>query len=97
MLLDLFAMLVSSVIIFLMMYSMDLDQERDAHILERLERTVGETERDEEYLLIFPNTEARLFDQWISVTVGVIIIMVYAGLLGHKWLGWFGGSALTAT
>ena len=97
MLLDLFAMLVSSVIIFLMMYSMDLDQERDAHILERMERAAGETEKDEEYLLIFPNTEARLFDQWISVTVGVIIIMVYAGLLGHKWLGWFGGSALTAT
>ena len=30
-LLDLFAMLVSSVIIFLMIYSIDLERERDAH------------------------------------------------------------------
>lgn len=79
-LLDLFAMLVSSVIIFLMMYSMDLDRERDAHTLER----TGETEGEREYLLLFPTTEARLFDQWISVIVGVIIILVYAGLLAHK-------------
>lgn len=79
-LLDLFAMLVSAVIIFLMMYSMDLDRERDAHTLER----TGETEEELEYLLLFPTTEARLFDQWISVIVGVIIILVYAGLLAHK-------------
>lgn len=76
-LLDLFAMLVSSVIIFLMMYSMDLDRERDAHVLER-------NEEEDEYLLLFPGTEARLFDQWISVTVGVIIILVYAGLLARE-------------
>ena len=76
-LLDLFAMLVSSVVIFLMMYSMDLDRERDAHVLER-------DEEEDEYLLLFPGTEARLFDQWISVTVGVIIILVYAGLLAHR-------------
>ena len=90
--LDLFAILVSSVIIFLMMYSMDLDRERDAHILEK---TTGEEK--EEYLLLFPSTAARLFDQWISVTVGVIIILVYAGLLAHKWVGWFGGTPLTGT
>ena len=88
-LLDLFAMLVSSVIIFLMIYSMDLDRERDAHILEK-------TAEEGEYLLFFPSTEVQLFDQWVSVAVGVMIILVYAGLLAHKWLGWFGGTPLTA-
>ena len=89
-LLDLFAMLVSSVIIFLMIYSMDLDRERDAHILER-------TTEDGEYLLLFPDIERRLFDQWLSVAVGVIIILVYAGLMAYKWVGWFGGDPLPTT
>ena len=38
---------------------------------------------------MFPDTEQRLFDQWLSVAVGAIIIMVYASLLANKWLGWF--------
>ena len=83
-LLDMFAMLVSSVIIFLMIYSVDLDRERDAHKLEMVEGA----ERDI-YLLLFPDTGQRLFDQWLSVAVGAIIIMVYASLLANKWLGWF--------
>ena len=92
MMLDLFAMLVSSVIIFLMMYSMDLDRERDAHILEQ-----HETPEGVEYLLYFSKTRVRLFDQWLSVAVGVIIILIYAGLLAHKWVGWFGGTPLPTT
>ena len=84
-LLDMFAMLVSSVIIFLMIYSIDLDRERDAHKLERASAD------DDNLLLLFPDTERRLFDQWLSVGVGAIIILVYAGLLAHKWLGWLGG------
>ena len=83
-LLDLFAMLVSSVIIFLMIYSVDLDRERDAHKLERISETGNDS-----FLLLFPDTEQRLFDQWLSVAVGAIIILVYAGLFAHKWLGWF--------
>ena len=82
MLIDLFAMLVSSVIIFLMIYSMDLDRERDAHKLEQ-------ASEGGDYLLLFPDTEQRLFDQWLSIAVGVGIVLTYAGLLAHKWLGWF--------
>ena len=84
MLLDLFAMLVSSVIIFLMVYSIDLDRERDARKLERISDSGVDS-----YLLLFPDTGQRLFDQWLSVGVGAIIILIYAGLLAHKWLGWF--------
>ena len=69
-LIDMFAMLVSSVIIFLMIYSVDLDRERDAHKLERVSET-----GDESYLLLFPDTEQRLFGQWLSVAVGAIIIL----------------------
>ena len=76
-LIDLFAMLVSSVIIILMIYSIDLDPERDAHKLERVSET-----GDDSYLLLFPDTEQRLFDQWLSVGVGAIIILVYAGPAG---------------
>ena len=64
-LLGMFAMLVSSVIIFLMIYSIDLDRERDAHKLERIPDSGVDS-----YLLLFPDTEQRLFDQWLSVGVG---------------------------
>ena len=83
-LLDLFAMLVSSVIVFLMIYSMDLDKERDSHKLERATDSG-------DYLLMFPDTEQRLFDQWLSIAVGVAIVLTYAGLFGNKWMAWFGG------
>ena len=74
---DLFAMLTSSVIIFLMIYSIDLDRDRDADKLEQI---------DGKYSIKFNNTEDRLFDQWLSGVVGVIIIAVYVGLLAYKWL-----------
>jgi hypothetical protein len=68
-----------------MIYSIDLDRERDAHKLEKVRESGPES-----YLLLFPDTEQRLFDQWLSVAMGAIIILVYAGLLAHKWLGWLG-------
>ena len=83
-LLDLFAMLVSAVIIFLMIYSLDLDRERDAHKIELADDSG-------DYLLVFPDTEQRLFDQWLSIAVGIAIVLTYGGLLANKWVGWFGG------
>ncbi len=83
--LDLFAMLVSAVLIFLMAYSIDLDRERDAHKLERAMVSENPT-----YLLVFADTEERLFDQCLSVAVGIAIILAFVALLGRKWLGWFG-------
>ena len=77
--LDLFAMLVSSVIIFPMIYSIDLEGERGAHKLER----VSESGSDY-HLLLFPDTEQRLSDQCLSVGVGAIIVLVYAGWMAHN-------------
>ena len=44
-----------------MIYSIDLDRERDARKLERVSET-----GDESFLLLFPDTGSRLFDQWLS-------------------------------
>ena len=44
-----------------MIYSIDLDRERDAHKLERVSET-----GDESFLLLSPDPESRLFDQWLS-------------------------------
>lgn len=82
-LVDLFAMLISSVIVFLVVYVFDLDRERDEPKLERYMATEG-------YSLRFPDAGERVFDQSLSIVVGIAIVATYAGLLTHKWLGWFG-------
>ena len=82
-LVDLFAMLISSVIIFLVVYVFDLDRERDEPKLERYAAT-------ESYSLRFPDAGERVFDQLLSIVVGIAIVVTYGGLLMHKWLGWFG-------
>ena len=82
-LVDLFAMLISSVIIFLVVYVFDLDRERDEPKLEQY-ATTGD------YSLRFPDAGGRVFDQLLSIVVGIAIVVTYAGLLTYKWLGWFG-------
>ena len=77
---DMFAMLISSVIIFLLVNVLDLNRERDEHKLEN---------EDGEYVVWFHDTERRLPDQWVSIVVGMAILGAYAVLLAHKRLGWF--------
>ena len=77
-LLDLFAMLVSSVVIFLVIYSVDLDSVRDDFNLD------GPTNENEDYSLRFPNIGERLFEQYIAVIGGAAIIVVYAVLLADQ-------------
>ena len=78
-LVELFAMLTPAVIIFLMVYVIDLDRERDERKLKQAENG--------DYLLQFPEIEPRLVDRWLSVIVGIAIVATYAGLLAHKSLG----------
>ena len=77
---DLFAMLVSSVIAFLMIYSIDLDRDRDATKLEPNQEGVYEIKFN------VAGSKDNLADQWLSGVAGGIIIVVYIGLLAHKWL-----------
>ena len=86
---DVFAMVVSSVVIFLLVHVHDLQRERDAARLE-LQGSPSPGTGCRRYLVIFPDTSRRSFDQLLSVVVGVAIVATYVGLLGHRWLGWFG-------
>ena len=81
-LLDMFAILISSVIFFLVVNVWDLRRERDEAKLQlQVER--------QDFEVQFSNLLQRSFDQWLSVVVGMVIVLIYAGLLAHKWVGWF--------
>ena len=79
-LVDLFAMLISGIIIFLLSNVWDLHKERGESKLES--ESFGHR-----YVVGFRDTERRLPDQWVSVIVGVSIVIAFAGLLLQKWLG----------
>ena len=87
-LVDIFAIVVSSVIIFLLVHIQDLQRERDDAKLEFLDSLSLETGHPW-YVVRFPDTVRRSFDQWLSVVVGAAIMATYVGLLGQRWLGWF--------
>ena len=85
-LVDMVAMLVSSVVVYLLFHIQDLQQERDEHNLDSEELQEGRHLRS---FARFLDMENQAFNQWLSVTVGVAIVLTYAALLGFKWLGWF--------
>lgn len=81
-LVDIFAILISAVIVFLVVNVWDLRRERDESKLElRL--------KSQDYMIQFSDAKRRSFDQWLSIVVGTLIVLVYAGLMSHKWVGWF--------
>ena len=84
-LVDVFSMLFSAVIVFLTFGIGDLQRDRTARIM--LSRSVSTSG---EYEVLFLDETRRHIEQGITVLVGLLIVAAYAGLLGHKWLGWFG-------
>ncbi len=76
---DLFAMLISAVIIFLIVNVWDLHQERNEGKLELW------TERGD-YVVKFSDTTRRLADQGLSALIGFAVVVTYAVLLAYKWL-----------
>ncbi len=80
---DVFAMLISAVVIFLTVNVWDLYHERAV-------RQVRERAEYGDYVVRFPDTERRMADLWLSVVVGIAMLATYSGLLAHKWLGLFG-------
>ena len=85
---EMLAMLLPSVIIFLTFNVLDLQRDRIARILEPFPRRRG-------YGVAFYDTVRqggtmehsgrRTAEQWISVAVGLALIVAYAGLFLHKW------------
>ena len=82
-LIDLFAMLIAPVIVFLMVNIRDLHNERGQKWLEHIQ------DENEDYAVRLPHAEGRRADQWLAVILGTGIVVTYMGLLGNKWLGWF--------
>ena len=79
---DVFAMLIAPVIVFLMVNIWDLHDERNGKWLKSREDL-------DDYVVSVRVTGRRLANQWLSVILGVGIVAVYMGLLAHRWLGWF--------
>ena len=83
---DIFALLISSVVVFLMVNVADLQREREERRFE-----IGEAEYDN-YRVWFPDPGSNVgrllhyADQWIYVGVGVLIVVVYVVLFWLKWL-----------
>ena len=81
-LVDLFAVLISAVIVFLVVNVWDLRRERDEG---KFESGLG----DDDVGIRFTDIRLRSFDQLLSVIVGGTLVVTFASLLAHKWVGWF--------
>ena len=79
---DLFAVLISAVIVFLVVNVWDLRRERDEG---KFESGLG----DDDVGIRFTDIRLRSFDQLLSVIVGGTLVVTFASLLAHKWVGWF--------
>ena len=86
---DMFAVVISSVVVFLLFHIFDLQRERNEAKLELLDSEHSQSGRDR-YVVLFFDTIHRSVNQYLSMVVGLAIMVTYVVLLGHKWLGWFG-------
>jgi len=84
-LVDIFAMVISAVVVFLLAHAWDLQRERDEHKLEPIEAS----DEYRHYEIRFPDTQRRMLDISLSIVVGTGLIIIYIVLIGDKWIGWF--------
>ena len=84
-LVEIFTMLFSAVIAFLTVNVWDLQRDRRSRILQGSASQPGRG-----YGVVFQDQRRRAFEQWISILASSAIVAAYVGLLGHKWLNWFG-------
>ena len=82
-LVDLFAMLISTVVLFLLFHILDLQRERDQQKFENSLTTYGGNLKA---LVRFFDTKQRSADKWVSLCVGGSLIAIYAIILYYKWL-----------
>ncbi len=77
---EVFSVLFSAVAVFLIVNVWDLHRERADLVL-------ANRDNSREYGVIFRDPKNRRFEQSVSVVIGLLIILAYAGLLWNKWLG----------
>lgn len=73
------AALFSAVIVFLIFNALDLQRERLGAILKKA--------NGGGYRVAFGDARSRVFEQRVSVVVGLALSATYAGLLWEKWIG----------
>ena len=89
-LVEMFAMLFPAVILFLGFNVLDLERERHSGILEPdpehggYRAAIGEAAAG----AATEPSNRRTVEQWISIGVGLALIVAYAGLFLHKWGLW---------
>ena len=81
-LVDIFAVLISSVIVFLVVNVWELRRERDEKKFDLMPET-------QDYRVQFIENRNGTFDQKLSLIAGGAIVLMFASLLAHKWVGWF--------
>ena len=79
---DIFAVLISTVIVFLVVNVWDLRSERNEGKLDR-----GHEEQS--YSVQFFDIGLRSFDQRLSVVVAGAVTIIYILLIVNKWVGGF--------
>lgn len=77
---ELFSILTSSVIIFLVEFIVGWGRERNRSKLNY------EGAEDGVFVVAFPETEPHQVDRWLFIVIGVVILATYISLFGHKAL-----------
>ena len=77
---EVFSVLFPAVVVFLIVNVWDLHRERADLVLAASEDAAG-------YGVIFRDPRSRRFEQSMSLVIGLLLIVAYAGLLWYKWLG----------
>lgn len=85
-LVDLFDMLLASVVVFLTVNVLDLQSDRNSPVLEYRHEYAGVG-------VHFEDATDRTVERLVSVIAGLLVAITYALLMAHKWLGWFGGQS----
>lgn len=79
-LVEAFAVLLSSVIIFLIFNAHDLQNERVSGILKKI--------KNGGYGVMFRDAQIRAFEQWLSIAISVVLAVGFGALLLDKWQIW---------
>ena len=77
-LVEMFAVLFSSVIFFLIFHIRDLHLDRSGQIIKR-------EEKHDWYGVVFRDARDRSFERWTSTILGSFISIAYGYLLWNKW------------
>lgn len=88
-LVEMLVVLFSAVIVFLIVNVWDLHRERAGEILEKQiypHRDSDGVVLYNGYGVVFKGAEDRRFEQKLSMIVGLLVALAYAGLLWYKWL-----------